>query len=128
MPMFESSSTRITLDIPSAASTKSCPTLFIFNKGSRTSIVNESTLCSTHTPRFSRYKQAAFYDKKKLPDTAAGGFADLDTIISLVSGPNIPDIWQKVLINPLMQLYCSDTVVVNPCKKMKTILDSKANT
>ena len=93
--MFESSSsTRITLDIPSAASTKSCPTLFIVNKGSRTSIVNESTLCSTHTPRFSRYKQAAFYDKKKLPDTAAGVFADLDTIISLVSGPNIPVIWQ----------------------------------
>ena len=46
------------------------------------------------TPRLSRYKQAAFYDKKKLPDTAAGVYADLDTIISLVIGPNIPVIWQ----------------------------------
>ena len=89
-PMFElSSPTLITLEIPSAASTKSCPTLF--NKGSRSSIVSESTIFSTHTPRFSGYKQVVSYDKKNLLDTtAAGVVADLDANYSLVSGPNIP--------------------------------------
>jgi hypothetical protein len=93
IPMFESSSsTRITLEILSTTSSKSFQTLF--NKGSRSSIVSDSTLCSNHTLKFSRYNQAALYNKKKLHDTAAGVVADLDTICSLVIGLNIPVILQ----------------------------------
>ena len=76
----------------SAASTRSCSTLF--NKGSRSSIVIESSLCSTHTPRFLDPNEQYCMIKKKLRDPAAGVVADLDTISALVSGPNILVIWQ----------------------------------